>query len=191
MTSGRQPAAGQPEARRSTLTINLDTVPESTDEEIRTQIADQLDHCQHGTTPFTEAELNAITRYARSVQGIPDTFEGLDATSIRNFGAEFPEVGTAAIGMMRGHFRLIGQWQEAYTVLKLDGLPRGAEGEFSAAAVRFLGRELVDLQNAARALHAALAEYVLGRDENGYPYGSLAPAGGYRHVDGLFWIDPA
>lgn len=171
------------------MTLNLDTIPESTDEEIRTQLADQLDHCQHGTTPFTEAELNAITRYARSVQGIPDTFDGLDAASVWDFRAEYGN--TAAHGMLRGHFRLIGQWQEAYTVLKLDGLPRDAEGDFSPAAVRFLGVELVALQNAARALHAALAEYVLGRDENGYPYGSLAPAGGYRHVDGLFWIDPA
>ena len=146
------------------MTLNLD-LTEITDEEIRAQLADQLDHCQHGTQPFTEAELDAITRYARSLQGIPGVFDGLTVDSICNFRDEFGD--TAALGMIRGDFRLIDQWQEAYTVLKLDGLPRDDEGEFSPAAVRFLGIELVAVQNAARALHAALAEYVLGRDENG------------------------
>jgi hypothetical protein len=173
------------------MTLNLDTVPESTDEEIRQQLGATLDQCQHGTDPFTEAELDAITRYARSTQGIPDSFEGLTADSIRDLGADFPEVDTAAHGMLRGHFRLIDQWQDAYTVLKLDNLPRNDEGDRSPAATRFLGLQLVALQNATRTLHAALAEYVLGKDEHGYPYGSLAPSGGYRQVDGLFWIDPA
>lgn len=171
------------------MTINLDTVPESTDEEIRQQIADTLDHCQHGTDPFTTAEVDAIVRYTRDAQGIPDTFEGFTVDSIRDFRDEFGD--TAALGMVRGDFRLIDQWQDAYTVLKLDGLPRDNEGAYSPAAARFLGLQLVALQNAGRALHAALAEYVLGKDEYGYPYGSLAPAGGYRQVDGMFWIDPA
>ncbi|MDX2538611.1 hypothetical protein [Streptomyces scabiei] len=171
------------------MTIDLNTLPEITDEEIRQQIADRLDHCQYGTTPFTTAEVDAIVRYARDHQGIPDVFAGLTADSIRNFRDEFGD--TAALAMVRGDFRLIGQWQDAYTVLKLDALPRDDEGEFSPAATRFLGRELVDLQNATRALHAALAEYVLGKDENGYPYGALAPSGGYRRVDGMFWVDPA
>ncbi|MEV4865629.1 hypothetical protein [Streptomyces ossamyceticus] len=170
------------------MTVNLD-LSETTDDEIRQQLADRLDHCQHDTTSFTPAELEAVTRYARSLQGIPDVFAGLTVDSIRDFRDEFGD--TAALAMVRGNFRLIGQWQDAYTVLKLDALPRDDEGEFSPAATRFLGRELVDLQNATRALHAALAEYVLGKDENGYPYGALAPSGGYRHVDGMFWIDPA
>lgn len=169
------------------MTVNLD-LPEITDEEIRQQLADQLAACQHGTTPFTPAELDAITCYARSLQGIPDTFDSFDADSVREFRDEF---GDRVHAMLRGHFRLIGQWQDAYTVLKLDGLPRGDEGGYSTAATRFLGTELVAVQNATRALHAALAEYVLGKDENGYPYGTLAPAGGYRHVDGMFWVDPA
>jgi hypothetical protein len=171
------------------VTINLSELPELTDAEILQQLADTLDHCQYETTPFTTAELDAITRYARNTQGIPDAVEGLDADGIHAYSKD---VGQAdAIGMVRAHFRMLDEWSEAYTVLKLDGLPRDDEGDFSPAAVRFLGRELVAVQNADRALHAALAEYVLGRDENGYPYGSLAPAGGYRHVDGLFWIDPA
>ncbi|WP_327724432.1 hypothetical protein [Streptomyces europaeiscabiei] len=170
------------------MSLNIKTL-DPTDEEIRQQLADQLDHCQHGTTPFTPVEVDAIVRYARSLQGIPDVFAGLTADSIRSFRDEFGD--PAALAMVRGDFRLIGQWQDAYTVLKLDALPRDDEGAFSPAATRFLGIELVAVQNAGRALHAALAEYVLGKDEFGYPYGALAPAGGYRHVDGMFWVDPA
>jgi len=171
------------------VTINLNELPEITDEDIRQQFAEQLDVCQHGTDPFTTVELDAIVRYGRGIVGLHDALDYFTADSIRHFRDEFGE--TASLASLRGHFRLIDQWQEAYTVLKLDGLPRDAEGDFSPAAARFLGRELVAIQDAGRALHAALAEYVLGKDENGYPYGSLAPAGGYRHVDGLFWIDPA
>lgn len=171
------------------MTINLNELPEITGDEIRQQLADQLDHCQRGTDPFTTVEVDAIVRYTRDAQGIPDVFEGFNVDSIRSFRNEYGD--TATLGMMRGHFHLIDQWQAAYTVLKLDALPRNDEGDFSPAAARFLGTELVAVQNADRALHSALAEYVLGRDENGYPYGSLAPAGGYRHVDGLFWVDPA
>lgn len=165
------------------MTVNLD-LPEITDDEIRQQLADRLDHCQHGTTPFTPAELEAITRYARSIESFPDVLDSLDADCIRNFGEHAHDV-------IRHNFRMLGDWSDAYTVLKLDALPRDDEGGYSPAATRFLGVELVAVQNAGRALHAALAEYVLGKDENGYPYGSLAPAGGYRHVDGMFWVDPA
>lgn len=173
------------------MTVNLD-LPEITDEDIRAQLANQLGACQHGNQPFTPAELETITRYGRAIIGVRDALDYFTADSIRHFRDEFGELGeTGAHAMLRGHFRLLDQWSEAYTVLKLDGLPRDDEGAFSPAATRFLGRELVDLQNAGRALHAALAEYVLGKDENGYPYGSLAPAGGYRHVDGMFWVDPA
>lgn len=171
------------------MTINLNELPELTDEEIRQQLATQLDHCQYETDPFTAVELDAITRYARHIQGIPDAVEGLDADGIHSFSAEFGQAD--AVNMVRAHFRMLGEWSDAYTVLKLDGLPRNDEGDFSPAAVRFLGGELVAVENAARALHSALAEHCLGKDEFGYPCGSLAPAGGYRHVDGMFWVDPA
>ena len=170
------------------MNLELD-LPELTDDQIRQQLAETLDACQYETQPFTAAELDAIVRYTRRTLGIPDTFDSFHVDGIRSFRDEFGD--TATPGMVRGHFRLIDQWQEALTVLKLDGLPRDAEGDFSPAAVRFLGTELVALQSATRALHAALAEYVLGQDEFGYPYGVLAPCNGYRYVDGMFWTDPA
>ncbi|NGO43790.1 hypothetical protein [Streptomyces ureilyticus] len=169
--------------------MKLTELPELTDEEILQQIADTLDHCQYGADPFTAVELDAIVRYTRDNQGIPDAVSGLDADGIYAYSKEFGQAD--AVGMVRAHFRMLSEWSEAYTVLKLDGLPRDDEGDFSPAAVRFLGLELVAVQNAGRALHSALAEHCLGKDENGYPYGSLAPAGGYRHVDGMFWVDPA
>lgn len=170
------------------MSLELD-LPELTDDQIRQQLADTLDACQHETNPFTAAEIDAIVRYTRGTLGVPDAFDCFHVDGIRAFRKEFGDA--AALAMVRGHFRLIDQWQDAYTVLKLDGLPRDATGDFSPAAVRFLGRELVALQDVTRTLHAAVAAYFLGADDNGHPYGALAPCNGYRYTDGLFWLNPA
>jgi hypothetical protein len=169
------------------MNLNID-LPDLTDDQIRQQLADHIDACQFETEPLTEAEADVIIDYARSIQGFPCTFDGLDADGIRSYSEEFGQA--EALNMIRAHFPLLDRWQEQIAKLR-EALPRNADGDFSTAAARFVGYELVSAEDAARSVHAAVVAYFLGKDEYGYPYGGLRPCEGFRYVDGMFWVDPS
>lgn len=137
----------------------------------------QIEMCEFGTDPFTDAERAALARYNCRVLGVPDCF---DCNELAGIPAEFtvPEV----TGMFRSFYGLLTEWRTAIRTLHDDLIELGLNhtvpisnphGEafrimpVSLAAWRYLQAEVADYLAARDGHRTLVIEYFLGHDESG------------------------